>query len=168
MRITALLATVLCLLATHASARDVRISEDRGGQIGKYLITYGEMRHNGDQVIVDGNCLSACTLILGMIPRDRICATERARFGFHAAWMPAGDGTIVTSKLGTEALWVTYASDIRRWIGRHGGLKRKMIFLQGAEVYRYVRSCDAPVTAEVTRSAASRRHLARTANARAR
>ena len=71
---------------TSASAA-VRIAEDRGGPIGQYLNAYATMRSTGERVIIDGNCLSACTLVLGLIPQDHICATPRARFGFHVAWM---------------------------------------------------------------------------------
>ena len=32
--------------------------------------------------MIDGRCLSACTLVRGVIPRERICVTRRARLGF--------------------------------------------------------------------------------------
>jgi hypothetical protein len=134
-------AAVLALGMTSASA-SMRISEDRGGQIGQYLQAFATLRSSGESVIVDGNCLSACTLVLGLLPRERICATPRARFGFHAAWMPDRDGRPVTSPLGTQALWSIYPSSVRRWIMRHGGLSRKMIFLQGQDLNGIVASCD--------------------------
>jgi hypothetical protein len=134
-------AAVLALGMTSASA-SMRISEDRGGQIGQYLQAFATLRSSGESVIVDGNCLSACTLVLGLLPRERICATQRARFGFHAAWMPDHDGRPVTSPLGTQALWSIYPSSVRRWIMRHGGLSRKMIFLQGQDLNGIVTSCD--------------------------
>ena len=109
--------------------------------IGNYLTKYNQMRYNGERVVVDGNCLSACTLLLGLIDRANVCATPRARFGFHAAWMPGDDGRPVTSKLGTQALWEIYPNDVRRWITRHGGLKRQMIFMQGADAFRIVQQC---------------------------
>ena len=74
--------------------------------------------------------------MLGVIPRSRICATERARFGFHAAWMPDGNGRPVTSTMGTRALWNIYPPSVQHWINRHGGLSRKMIFLQGDDLER--------------------------------
>ena len=67
---------------TSASAT-MRISEDRGGQIGQYLQAFASLRTTGEPVVVDGDCLSACTLVLGLVPRNQICATPRARFGFH-------------------------------------------------------------------------------------
>ena len=134
-------AALVALSATSASAT-MRISEDRGGQIGQYLQAFASVRSSGEKVVVDGNCLSACTLVLGLVPRERICATDRARFGFHAAWMPDRDGRPVTSPLGTQALWSIYPASVKRWINAHGGLSRKMIFMQGAQLSGIVASCD--------------------------
>lgn len=119
----------------------MRIAEDRGGQIGHYLQAFAMLRSSGEKVMIDGNCLSACTLVLGLIPRQRICATSRARFGFHAAWLPDADGTPITSHIGTQALWNIYPKDVRNWINRNGGLSRKMIFLQGNAVHGLISAC---------------------------
>jgi len=132
---------IVALSVTSASAT-MRISEDRGGQIGRYLQAFAALRSSGENVVIDGNCLSACTLILGLVPRERVCATGNARFGFHAAWMPDNDGRPVTSPLGTQALWNIYPVSVRRWISRHGGLSRKMIYLQGHELSGIVASCN--------------------------
>lgn len=126
---------------TSPASATMRIAEDRGGQIGHYLQAFAMLRSSGEKVMIDGNCLSACTLVLGLIPRSRICATPRARFGFHAAWMPDADGAPVTSQLGTQALWNIYPTDVRRWINRNGGLSRKMIYLQGRAVHSLVSEC---------------------------
>jgi hypothetical protein len=142
MRIRGLVLCAALLVAglTPASA-EMRIAEDRGGQIGHYLQTFAMVRSSGERVVVDGNCLSACTLVLGVIPHNHICATARARFGFHAAWMPDGNGRPVTSTMGTRALWKIYPASVRHWINRHGGLSRKMIFLQGKELDSIVQRC---------------------------
>jgi hypothetical protein len=118
-------AAVVALSVTSASAT-MRIADDRGGQIGRYLEAFTAVRSSGERVVIDGNCLSACTLVLGLVPHERICATHRARFGFHAAWMPDRDGRPVTSSLGTQALWNIYPPSVRRWISRHGGLSGNM------------------------------------------
>jgi|SRR5690349_3020898 len=144
-------AAVAVLSVTSASAT-MRISEDRGGQIGQYLQAFSVLRSSGESVVIDGNCLSACTLVLGLVAHEKVCATSRARFGFHAAWMPDRDGRPVTSPLGTQALWNIYPASVRRWINRHGGLSRKMIFLQGRELGGIVASCDRGVP-DQTRSA---------------
>src|SRR5262249_53882147 len=134
-------AAAVALSATSASAT-MRIAEDRGGQIGRYLQAFTTVRSSGERVVVDGNCLSACTLVLGLVPHGRIFATQRPPFGFHAAWMPDRDGRPVTSPLGTQALWSIYPASVRRWINQHGGLSRKMIFLQGQDLNGIVASCD--------------------------
>jgi hypothetical protein len=86
--------------------------------------------------------LSACTLVLGVVPLERICATHRARFGFHAAWMLDLDGRPVTSPLGTQTLWSVYPASVRRWISTHGGLSGNMIFMQGRDLDGIIASCD--------------------------
>jgi hypothetical protein len=123
------------------------ISEDRGGQIGAYLQTFTNVRDTGERVVIDGNCLSACTILLGVVPRNRICATPRARLGFHAAWMPDESGRPVTSPLGTQALWNIYPPHVRRLINRHGGLTRKMIYIEGRELSQLVPTCGTPTRA---------------------
>jgi hypothetical protein len=160
MRIRGLLlcAVLLAYGVTSASAT-MRIYEDRGGQIGHYLQTFAGVRSSGERVVIDGNCLSACTLVLGLIPRERICATPRARFGFHAAWMPDGDGRPVTSALGTQALWNIYPVSVRHWINRHGGLSRRMIYMEGRSLNGIVASCDRPTQRARLRS--ERRYSAR-------
>jgi len=137
----ALGAAAVALSVTSASAT-MRIADDRGGQIGRYLEAFTTVRSSGERVVVDGNCLSACTLVLGLVPHERICATHRARFGFHAAWMPDRDGRPVTSPLGTQALWGIYPASVRRWISTHGGLSGNMIFMQGRDLNGIVASCD--------------------------
>jgi hypothetical protein len=156
MRFRSIIAGAVLLISgvTSASAT-MLISEDRGGQIGQYLQAFAALRSSGEDVVVDGNCFSACTLLLGLIPRERVCATSRARFGFHAAWMPDENGRPVTSPMGTQALWNIYPNKVRHWIGRNGGLSRKMIYLQGRELTRIVPACGTP-----TRSASRSKHRA--------
>jgi len=124
---------LLALTAGNASAA-VRIANDPGGQIGAYLDSYAMLRSSGQKVIIDGPCLSACTMVLGIVPRDRICVTSRAKLGFHAAWNPAGNGQVVMSHAGTKALWEIYPGHIRSWLSKRGGLKKKMVYLSGSEL----------------------------------
>jgi len=94
--------------------------------------------------------------VLGLVPRERICATQHARFGFHAAWMPDNNGRPVTSPLGTQALWDIYPPSVRRWISSHGGLSRKMIFLEGRALGGIVASCDRD---QRTQTRSAQRHV---------
>jgi hypothetical protein len=137
----ALFLVVVSMLASVSSALAFRIGEDRGGQIGPYLTQYAMVRESGEKVIVDGSCLSACTLVLGTVPRDRICVTPRANFGFHAAWNMAPGGEPVFSREGTRLLWDVYPPQVRRWISRRGGLTPHMIYLRGRELTAMYQTC---------------------------
>ena len=78
----AVLALCAGLTAAHA---DVRILSSPGGQVGPFIELFDRVRESGERVVIDGPCLSACTLVLMQVPNDRICVTRRAVLGFHAA-----------------------------------------------------------------------------------
>jgi hypothetical protein len=54
-----------------------RIRDDKGGSLGEYLLRFTKIRDSGERVIIDGDCLSAWTLVT-IIPKERICVTQRA------------------------------------------------------------------------------------------
>src|SRR5438874_12682956 len=124
----------LASLAPAPAGAAVRIVRDPGGQIGPYLESLVALRSSGERVIIDGPCLSACTMVLGVIPRERICMTRRARLGFHAAWHPAENGQHVTSQGGTQLLLDIYPQNVRSWIAAKGGLTQRMLYLHGREL----------------------------------
>jgi len=134
MRFGALMGALAALLCVASASATVRIHSDPGGRIDEYLNKYDLVRLSGQRVIVDGVCNSACTLVLGAVPRDRICVTEQASLGFHAAWEPDSQGRPVRSPAWTRVLWRNYPRPIRNWIARHGGLTPHMIFLRGHEL----------------------------------
>jgi len=107
---------------------------DPGGQIGPYLEKLQSLRNSGQNVIIDGSCLSACTMVLGVIPRDRLCVTARARLGFHSAWRSDQTGRQTVSQEGTELLMSVYPQQVRNWISRRGGLSPQLIYLTGDEL----------------------------------
>jgi hypothetical protein len=138
----AICGAIFAVLSVTAASATVRISNDKGGQIGPYLDAYVNLRKSGQRVVIDGPCLSACTIVLGVMPRDRICVTPRAQLGFHAAWNPGRNGRPVLSQAGTKALWDIYPGEIRTWLLRRGGLKPKMVYLAGSELMSMYRPCD--------------------------
>lgn len=142
--LSVLIVALATLAGVSSASAQFRIAEDRGGQIGSYLQQYAAIRASGERVIIDGNCLSACTLVLGTVPQDRICVTARANLGFHAAWDMAPSGRPVFSAEGTQLLWDFYPANIRRWISRKGGLTPKMIYLHGRELRSMYASCSQP------------------------
>jgi hypothetical protein len=136
------LAAVLLMLAgVNASHAAIRIADDRGGRIGAYLDKYQGLRTSGETVIIDGLCASACTIVLGAVPHDRICVTSHANLGFHAAWDFGAHGRAVTNHDATQMLYSLYPSPVRRWIAARGGLKSQMIFLRGKELTSMFRPC---------------------------
>jgi len=117
-----------------------RILDDSGGRIGAYLSRYQALRKSGQHVAIDGTCASACTLLLGVIPHDRICVTPRAVLAFHAAWDPSLTGAQFNAA-GTKYLWSHYPGDVRRWIARHGGLRSQTLYLGGRELAAMFPTC---------------------------
>ena len=141
----ALILASASLASVSSASAQFRIAEDRGGQIGPYLQQYAMVRDSGSRVVIDGACLSACTLVLGTVPKERICVTPRANLGFHAAWNLAPGGRAVYSAEGTRLLWDLYPAPVRRWIQGKGGLTPKMIYLQGRELESLYPACSEPV-----------------------
>ena len=139
--VTGLLAAVLLLAGVAASHAAVRIADDRGGRIGTYVDRYQDLRSSGEAVIIDGLCASACTIVLGTIPHDKICVTSHATLGFHAAWDFGANGRAITNPEATQLLYSMYPTQIRRWIAHRGGLTPRMIFLRGKELQSMYKPC---------------------------
>jgi hypothetical protein len=145
------LALAIASTAAPASAT-MRITADNGGRMGDYAARFLQLRQSGERIVIDGVCLSACTMVLGLVPRERICATGRAVLGFHAAWQPDGNGGRVTSPPATQALMQTYPPAVRAWIARRGGLTPKMIFMRGSELTAIVAPCGSETRQASARS----------------
>jgi len=141
--VTGLLAAVLVLAGVGASHAVVRIAEDRGGRIGTYVDKYQDLRSSGEAVIIDGLCASACTIVLGAIPHDKICVTS--------------NGRAVTNAEATQMLYSMYPSPVRRWISQRGGLTPRMLFLRGKQLMSMYRPCYLDAQASVPRPSSARR-----------
>jgi hypothetical protein len=139
--LTGLLAAILLFAGVGASHAVVRIADDRGGRIGTYVDKYQDLRNSGETVIIDGLCASACTIVLGAIPADRICVTSSATLGFHAAWDFGSNGRAVTNPEATHMLYSMYPSQVKRWIAHRGGLTPRMLFLKGKQLQSMYKPC---------------------------
>jgi hypothetical protein len=73
--LTSLQTAIVLLAGIGASDAAVRIVQDVGGRIGTYVDKYQGVRSSGEMVIIDGYCASACTIVLGTVPHERICVT---------------------------------------------------------------------------------------------
>jgi len=128
-----LFAAVAAAFAMPASA-EIRILASPGGQVGPFLELFEAARASGERVVIDGPCLSACTLVLMSLPRQRICVTPRAMLGFHAATSRDVLGRHTHEPEATDAVLSAYPLRVRQWIMRRGGLSSRMLLLRGREL----------------------------------
>jgi hypothetical protein len=140
--LTGVFAAILFFANTGSSHALVRIAHDRGGLIGRYVDLFEKLRASGDTIIIDGLCASACTIVLGKIPYDRICVTPNASLAFHAAWDYGARGQRIPNTKATRKLFSMYPSQVQHWIARHGGLTPRMIVLRGTQLTAMYRSCQ--------------------------
>jgi hypothetical protein len=135
---------VLALLWCSPALADLRVTRDFGGFVEEYKAKYTKVRDRKERVVIDGICNSACTLVLGIVPLNRICATPRASLGFHQAYYDKRwtAGLRVTSVAGTDELMSYYPRPVKTWITRHGGLTAQMkrVF-NGADLWAIIDPC---------------------------
>ena len=136
-----LLAAALGAFAAAPAQAEVRILGSPGGQVGPFLDLFEEVRSSGERVVIDGPCLSACTLVLSMVPNDRICVTRRAVLGFHAARSVDRRGRMYAEPEASQAVLETYPAPVRSSIRRRGGLTSRLLLLRGRELTAIYSSC---------------------------
>jgi hypothetical protein len=126
-----------------AACADVRIMNDPGGEVSSYVHKFKEVRATGERIIIDGPCLSACTLLTGIVPRDRVCITKRAVLGFHAAsYYDDVSRSLVPTRAGTSRLMRLYPHEVRSWIDRHGGLRPQLMTMRGRDLAALYPRCQ--------------------------
>jgi hypothetical protein len=128
------LAALLSALAVSPARAEVRILASPGGQVGPFLDLFERVRASGERVVIDGPCLSACTLVLSVVPDDRICVTRRAILGFHAARSIDRRGRMTAEPEASEVVLATYPAAVRGWIRSRGGLTSRLLLLRGREL----------------------------------
>jgi len=134
------LAMMLCAMAAPARS-EVRILASPGGQVGPFLDLFEQVRQSGERVVIDGPCLSACTLVLSLVPSDRICVTRRAILGFHAARSIDRRGRTFAEPEASKLVLQAYPAGVRDWIRRHGGLTSRVLLLRGRELATLYPTC---------------------------
>jgi hypothetical protein len=124
------LSAVLIVLVAPVQA-EVRILSSPGGQVGPFLDLFEEVRASGER----------CTLVLSMIPSERICVTRRAIFGFHAARSIDRRGRTYAEPEASQLVLEAYPTPVRAWIERRGGLTSRLLLLRGRELMAMYRPC---------------------------
>lgn len=120
---------------------EVRILSSPGGEVGPFLDLFEDVRNSGERVVIDGPCLSACTLVLSIVPSDRICVTRRAVLGFHAARSIDQRGRIYAEPGASEVVLEAYPPPVRHWIERRGGLSSHLLLLRGRQLAAIYPTC---------------------------
>jgi hypothetical protein len=128
-------------LAVAPAQAEVRILDSPGGQVGPFLDLFEQVRASGERVVIDGPCLSACTLVLSLVPNDRICVTRRAILGFHAARSVDRRGRMYAEPEASEVVLEAYPAPVRDWIRRRGGLTSRLLLLRGRELRAIYPAC---------------------------
>ena len=138
------LALILLVLSSSTAGADYRITRDHGGLVDQYKEKYAKIRDRGERVIIDGICNSACTLVFGIVPMNKICVTPKASIGVHLAYYDKAFtfGIKVTSAEGTSELMSYYPDTMKDWIRRNGGLTIEMKKIKnGEELWKIVDPC---------------------------
>lgn len=143
----------LCLLATPAYAnQEETIHQDGGGIILDYIARYVDWYNAQKDVRVDGECDSACTLVLAIIPINHICATRNAEFGFHSASVARTGEPLRYDAVMTALMWHLY-NDVdhvhRVLVKHHFATPRKHPDLVMIDAQEFVKPCP-PLEAEKT------------------
>ena len=127
--------------AATPTRAEVRILASPGGQVGPFLELFDRVRESGERVVIDGPCLSACTLVLSAVPNERICVTRRALLGFHAARSVDRRGRLYAEPEASQAVLEAYPAPVRGWISRRGGLTSRLLLLRGRELAAIYPTC---------------------------
>jgi len=122
---------LLLVLPSSVSAETIEVSDNHGGSVAAYDSRWAADAARGVDVKIVGPCQSACTVLLGHIPRSKICVTPEASFGFHLAHLASATATLRSA----------YSADIRAWIDAHGGLTADFIWMRAPDVFRFFKKC---------------------------
>lgn len=114
-----------------STAETIDVNDNHGGSVANYNSRWAAAGARGASVRIVGPCQSACTVLLAHIPRDKICVTPQASFGFHLAKLPQA----------TATLRAAYASDITSWIDARGGLTNDFKWMRAPDTYKYFKKC---------------------------
>src|SRR5271156_6445628 len=126
---------VSSITAPSVASAEIRIVGDPGGEVTSYIRKFEAARASGEHIVIDGPCLSACTLLTGIVPRDHVCVTQRAVLGFHAAsYYDDASRSLVPTRRGSAVVMALYPEQVRSWINHHGGLRPQLIMMRGRDL----------------------------------
>src|SRR5258708_3951415 len=96
----------------------VVIDYDPGGNPGRFWTLFQYYAHMNTKVEVRGDCMSACTLIVGAIDKSKLCFGPNGKLHFHQGRSSSDDNSVsVSPETITQWMFDRYPSDIQNWIG---------------------------------------------------
>lgn len=134
---------ILCLLTTSVPAQ-YHIVNDTGGILDSYIDKYIALREGRASVVIDGVCLSACALIVGLMDTSQVCVTPRAQLGFHSTSEVHGDWR----RYHAESTRMYFAMlppamrELLRTRGWDGNSEHEaLIYVEGEELRAFFKAC---------------------------
>lgn len=129
----------------YERTRPVIIGFNPGGRLDWFIYDFEDIRRSGRRVVIDGLCISACTMVTGLIPANRVCVTEHAILAFHSASLGLSH-----SQEGTRLLWQVYPERVRQmlrergWEGYDGKEHGSLIYIGGDDLLMIFHRCEHP------------------------
>jgi hypothetical protein len=112
-----LVAAAALTVTAAAAGSEMRIDNDGGGNVLQRQLEIKELGLAGVSVKVTGRCMSACTLVV-VLPPKQLCFGPKAILGFHQATIDGKPDPRVTQYL----LDRYYPENIRIWVVSRGGV----------------------------------------------
>lgn len=132
---------ISAFLAAPAHATTV-ITGNGGGVVEDFWVEIQSHAMRGEKIVVDGPCMSACTLTLVLADKGLMCATPRAIFSFHRAYS-GKPGTKAYEDDGgwTDVMMAQLPKPVSAWLSDHGGITHAWKTLAGDEMTARVPVC---------------------------
>lgn len=105
------LATIFAsTLLSFSAPENVRI--DPGGSVADRMQQFERIERSGHLFRIDGMCISACTMYLGL---KNVCVAPRTVLGFHSSYTSNGLSAS-PSKYGNAVVMSYYPEKVKKWV----------------------------------------------------
>jgi hypothetical protein len=112
------------------------IADDNGGDVEEFNKWYIRLMNSHAPVKIDGWCISACTLVL-MLPKEQVCVTPRASFGFHLAVTGNGPGRTPDPEMTEMLIRRFYPDIVQKWIDTRRPLTPRVVFMSFDQIVAF-------------------------------
>jgi len=131
---------VMAAFSYPAQAAEVRytVTFSPGGIIADFRATARELRRDRTPIIVDGECDSACTILVDD-DAEQACVTPNANLGFHQTFAA---GFLTDTATVQRGGWRFRTPGLNEWIKARGGLPTVGVLrMRYEDARRFWRAC---------------------------